>query len=293
VELAPVLIAPSVLPLERIRWLEIAASHATAVDDLLSQREAAPVEEFLWTYYFLKPAHLRQWHPGAGVVLADAAEFHGRRGYLTHSDGSVEVDSDFIDRKRPLIEKTLLLLEETASRAAQHSCFGLHEWAMVYEMPADQVRHSTWPLRLDPTKIAAVVESLGLRCSHFDAFRFFTPPARPLNLIQPTREEQSEQEQPGCIHANMDLYKIAGKLLPIIPADLAVRTFANARALRRLDMEASPYDLSAAGVLPIRLEESDGRGEYVRRQRELAEASAPLRRELIEHCRKLLASSRT
>ena len=31
-----------------------------------------PVADFLFTYYSYRPAQLRRWHPGAGVVLADA-----------------------------------------------------------------------------------------------------------------------------------------------------------------------------------------------------------------------------
>src|SRR2546430_9734971 len=33
---------------------------------------------------------------------------------------------------------------------------------------------------------------------------FFTPPARPPNLLTPTRETQPDNEQPGCLHTNMD-----------------------------------------------------------------------------------------
>ena len=65
-----------------------------------------------------------------------------------------------------------------------------------------------------PAGTAEVVEDNRVRCSHFDAFRFFTAPARPLNLLAPTRETQHELEQPGCLHANMDLYKWAYKLSP-------------------------------------------------------------------------------
>jgi hypothetical protein len=44
-----------------------------------------------------------------------------------------------------------------------------------------------------------------LRCSHFDAFRFFTPEAVPRNAGSPSRATQQDWEQPGCLHANMDL----------------------------------------------------------------------------------------
>ena len=38
------------------------------------QGQAHPVEDFLFTYYTLKPGQFKRWHPGAGVVLLDAAE---------------------------------------------------------------------------------------------------------------------------------------------------------------------------------------------------------------------------
>ena len=31
-----------------------------------------PVHDFLFTYYSFRPAQLRRWSPGYGVVLADA-----------------------------------------------------------------------------------------------------------------------------------------------------------------------------------------------------------------------------
>lgn len=50
------------------------------------------------------------------------------------------------------------------------------------------------------------VEAAPLRCTHYDAFRFFTAPARPRNAVTPTREAAPDLEQGGCLHANMDLH---------------------------------------------------------------------------------------
>ncbi|MGY4645658.1 hypothetical protein [Cellulomonas sp. URHB0016] len=94
------------------------------------------------------------------------------------------------------------LLSATSSRPAFTGCFGLHEWAMVYR--EDEHRHAL-PLRLGGAGTDHVVESHRIRCSHFDAFRFFTPSAAPLNALRPTRESQVALEQPGCLHAAMDL----------------------------------------------------------------------------------------
>src|SRR5690606_15086843 len=98
----------------------------------------------------------------------------------------------------------------------------------------------------------AVVEAHPVRCSHFDAFRFFTPEARPVNRLQPTRENQPELEQPGCLHANMDLLRAALTLGPACPGDLLLDTFELARDIRVLDMRASPYDVSSSATRPFR-----------------------------------------
>jgi hypothetical protein len=178
------------------------------------------------------------------------------------------------------------LLAATAARPAFTGCFGLHEWAMVYR--ADEVRHEAWPLRLGQSGTDAVVERHQIRCSHFDAFRFFTSDAVPRNAIQPSRGRQLELEQPGCLHANMDLYKWAYKLSPIVPSELVVDAFELAREIREVDMRASPYDLSATGYEPIKIETVEGRRQYIEAQRSLAERSAPVRARLIAECYRLL-----
>ncbi len=68
-------------------------------------------------------------------------------------------------------------LEATLTREPSFACMGLHEWAMVFRDP--NVRHPYVPFRLSREETDAVVESQPLRCSHFDAFRFFTPAAVP------------------------------------------------------------------------------------------------------------------
>jgi hypothetical protein len=125
------------------------------------------------------------------------------------------------------------------------------------------------------------VESVGLRCTHIDAFRFFTPAAAPLNSLEPTRASQPDLEQPGCLHAAMDLYKLAGWFSPLVGSDLLMDCFENAARARRLDMQASPYDVSAFGLPAIRVETPEGRREYVAAQQDLMEATGPLRATLL------------
>ncbi len=98
----------------------------------------------------------------------------------------------------------------------------------------------------------------------------------------PTRERQAELEQPGCLHAGMDLYKWAVKLGPLVPGEVLLDAFELARDIRVLDMEASPYDLRAWGYEPVAIETPEGKAEYVRRQRGFAERGQALRARLLE-----------
>lgn len=288
---------PDVLP--RSVWRARACAHRERVDELIgpylrrrAEGRTHPVLDFLFSYYGNRPAQLRLWHPGFGVALADCAEYTERRGYHRiempgSPDPVATADPAFLQRRRPTVEFIAALLAATAGRPPQLSCFGLHEWAMVYR--SEQPRHRQVPLRLGGAGTDAVVESMSLRCTHFDAFRFFTPDAVPLNSQQLTREDQIHRDQPGCLHASMDLYKWAFKLVPLIDSDLLLACFTLAVAARDIDMRASPYDLSAYGYRPIAIETPGGRAEYVRAQTELAERAAPLRAELLARCRSLLS----
>jgi len=182
------------------------------------------------------------------------------------------------------------LLTAMQTRPAFFGCYGLHEWAMVYRQPPDAVRHHAWPLRYPPDELARIVEAAPLRCTHFDAFRFFTAPAQPLNLLQPSRMTVPQNEQRGCLHANMDLYKWAFKLAPFTPAELIADAFELARDIREVDMRASPYDLRPLGFAPIPIETTEGRAEYEQYQRAFAARGEPLRARLLTLCQRLLAN---
>ncbi|QFZ22239.1 hypothetical protein [Saccharothrix syringae] len=242
-----------------------------------------PVLDFLFSYYSHRPSRLERWHPGPGVVLeGDAARAYLRWPLYRETGDGVTLDVAAFARERAsTIGFARRLLTATASRAPRLGCFGLHEWAMVYRQRPDEVRHNAWPLRLGSSGTDAVVESQRVQCGHFDAFRFFTPEARPRNTLQPTRETQVELEQPGCLHANMDLFKWSYKLDPATPSELVADCFELAVRIRELDMRASPYDLSALGYRPVRVETAEGRAEYAREQAAFAEAAAPLRAGLI------------
>jgi hypothetical protein len=270
-------------------WRARRAAHERRVDGWLAGHLARrktggqhPVEDFLFTYYSHRPAQLRRWYPGAGVVLAgaDATEFGPE--YTTTSDGLALDTAAVLGRRGGSVGWIRELLARTATRPAHLGCFGMHEWAMVYRLSPQELRHAGYPLRLSPAGTADVVERTRVRCSHFDAYRFFTPAARPLNGLRPTRADQQAFEQPGCLHANMDLYKWAYKLAPLVPADLVADCFALAREIRVLDMRASPYDLADLGYPPVPVETPDGRAEYAAAQRAFADRAAVLRSRIID-----------
>lgn len=260
-------------------------------EDFLSRRHEGkkhPVEDFLFTYYSYKPGQLSRWQPGVGVVLEGAgeSELARRRFYTTVDDGTASggatVDvAEFRQQRESICGFTRRLLTATADRPAQLGCFGLHEWAMVYQSRQHGQLHDQVPLRLGAEGTDDVVEQLNIRCTHYDAFRFYTPSARPLNRWQPTRESQVELEQPGCLHANMDLYKWAYKLVPAVGSDLLLECFDLAWRIRELDMRASPYDLQGWGYEPVRIETAAGRAEYARAQKSFADEAQILRQKLL------------
>ncbi len=247
--------------------------------------------DFLFSYYSEPPSRLLRWHPGAGTsVTGELAE--ERRGwplYTRLQDGSVGLDVEAFRAKRGTAAGwTASLLSRTSSRVGHFGCFGLHEWAMVYRSGED-VRHGAVPLRLGSAGTDAVVESHRLQCTHVDAFRFFTPEAVERTTLRPTRETQADLEQPGCLHATMDLYKWAYKLSPAVPGELLADCFALAADVRELDMRASPYDLADHGYSPVPIETAAGKVEYAVAQRGFAERGAVLRERLLTVCNTVLA----
>ncbi|MDQ1646933.1 MAG: hypothetical protein QOJ50_3117 [Cryptosporangiaceae bacterium] len=290
----------SMVVLGEAGWRAQRAGHELRVDAWLAPHldrrrrgEKHPVEDFLFEYYSLRPGQLRRWHPGVGVGLASGsagpAEHAGWRWYRTDPDGVVHLDAvAYLADRSESVRYIHRLLSAIASRPAFTGCFGLHEWAMVYRQ--GEHRHPL-PLRLGQAGTDAVVDGHPIRCSHFDAFRFFTPAATSLNRLQPTRDSQVDLDQPGCLHAAMDCYKWAAKLGPVVPGDLLLDCFALARDVRRLDMRASPYDLAAYGEAPVAIETADGKAEYVTRQRAFAERAAPLRAQLVAACAALLETA--
>ena len=283
-------------------WGARAAAHearlAPYVEPHLARRrrgEPHPVHDFLFSYYSQRPAQLLRWHPGYGVRLLDAPAYDGLKGY---ADGTVT--PSYLESQRTLLEATHRLLVATASRPAHTGCFGLHEWAMVYRSAeSDAGTRHPQPLRLGGAGTDTVVESHRITCSHFDAFRFFTDAARPRNTLAPGPDDRADFEQPGCLHAGMDLYKHAFRLSPMIGSDLVADSFELAWDVRVLDMRAAPYDLTGVVLdpagepwTPVRIETPDGKQEYAAQQRAFSERGQAVRGRLVAECERLLAPGR-
>ena len=277
------------LIMDQEAWLAEREAHRERVEPWVRDRlergqrgEKHPVYDFLFEYYAFRPAHLKRYSPGLGVLLEEAERFSldWPDHYTISERGAIIEVSAFQTRRLPMLRWGIRFLKTTLERAPVFHCFGLHEWAMVYRTP--EVRHDKVPLRLSQQELARFVESQNLCCTHFDAFRFFTLEAKPRNRYELERSSVTEHDQPGCIHANMDLYKWSFHQAPFIASKLIADAFELAWMARKIDMRASPYDLSALGFEPIAIETRAGREEYVAWQRKLHELSQPVRERVLQ-----------
>jgi hypothetical protein len=250
-----------------------------------------PIADFLFEYYPFSFSFLENWQPGTGVALGwdEGHPFTGR--FYVGEHDAIHAEPKFLtEKERQRLAWMRMLLESTRDRAPNFACYGLHEWAMIYR--GSEIRHEkTLKLRLPQAEIDALVETRPICCSHHDAFRFFAKEARPLNHLQPDLESRILMEQPGCLHANMDLYKWAAKAMPWTGSDLLLDCLELAVDLRDLDMRASPYDLTEWGREPVCIETAEGRRVYESEQRELAARAKPLRSRLIAVVAETLASA--
>jgi hypothetical protein len=283
-------------------WTERAKQHQALVspyaEAYLERRKQGlshPVHDFLFTYYNCSPSKLKRWVPSMDESLIMPLEI--QKDYPWFNDCWFSLEDNILSLNKAQFHKNIFSLASFIAelcgnilqRPPRFGCFGLHEWAMVYKLSEEEVRHKNHSLRMSSEQLAGFVESQTLRCTHYDAYRFFTPTARPLNLLTPKIETRLQLEQGGCVHANMDLYKWSFKLWPWIGSDFLAKTFLLAVRSRELDMRASPYDLSKEGYPPICIETEEGRLEYQKEQKDLAESAIPLRKELQLFCQRLVS----
>jgi hypothetical protein len=281
-------------------WRKARDAHKARTEPWVAPRRARratgdqhPVDDFLFEYYPFSATRLQTWHPGFGITLAGTDV--QLMPFLKHPDyhqtpQGVTVSAQRLRRHAPRLRLVRTLLRGVSERPLHAACFGMHEWAMVYGAQPSQIRHQSVPLRLSPEAIRQTVDDVGLRCTHIDAYRFFTEEATPKNDFRPTRQNQPELDQAGCLHVNMDLYKYAMWFSPFIGSERVADAFAIARAARDLDMRAAPYDLTEYGYEPIVLETTAGRQQYATEQRALAERAAPIRRALLTDIEGLTAA---
>lgn len=277
--------------LSQDHWQSLARAHREEVRKWTvpyRRRKAShqphPVLDFLFTYYPFSLGKLEQWHAGFGIKLeikgSPHTPFQSRR-YQCHDHFTTLACKTLSDKEIKRIHWIHNLLCLSQKRTPNFACHGLHEWAMVYQ--GHDIRHrGSTTLRLPQEQIDHLVSSRTITCSHFDAYRFFSPSAIELNKLSPTLNSRQEHEQCGCLHTNMDLYKWASKCMPWVGSDLHWQCFQLALKARELDMRASPYDLSAYGYDPVTIETREGRAEYESLQREISRQSAPLRQRIID-----------
>ena len=268
--------------LDEAVWRARAAAHEARVDALVAdhlerRRDGVPhpVHDFLFTYYSFRPAQLRRWHSGYGVVLA------GRE-----ADAVTPAD---VAAKRPLVESIHALLAATSARPANFGCFGMHEWAMVYRQSPDEVRHSAWPLRLGPAGTDAVVESHRIACSHFDAFRFFTDgPAAQHPLPRRSRPARPSSSRRACMPAWTSTSAPSG-CRPWSPSELVADCFELARDIRRSTCAPRPTTSPTSASTRSASRPPRASRSTPPRSVAFAERGAPLRARLVEACETLLA----
>lgn len=281
-------------------WTSRAEKHSARVsafgDAFLKRRglgQKHPVHDFLFIYYSCSPQKLKQWIPSFEEELVTTTKIRSEYPWL--NDYWFRLDGNLLVLNQERMHKNTIGLAKFVAelcgnileQAPRFGCFGLHEWAMVYKLSPEALRHKGHRLRISHDDLNAFVESQRICCSHYDAYRFFTEEARPLNVLNPLLETRLEMEQGGCVHANMDLYKWAIKLWPWIGSDFIGKAFLLAVEGRELDMRASPYDLEDSGFPPICIETEEGRKQYQLEQQQLTERATVLRKELQSLCKRL------
>jgi len=260
-----------------------------------------PVFNFLHTYYRYSAEDLKMFSPGIdhpGLSFSDdsdLAKVHRRYRVISPSQtvkfeipAPLAADGRFGWIK---LSRARDILRATSTRSPFIGCFGLHEWAMVYKN--NEQKQPLLKMRVSETTINEMVES-GVKCTHFDAFRFFHVDALSLNSAELSRETQEDFEQPGCIHATMDLFRYAYSIYPLASSELLRQSLELAIMARKIDMRASPYDVSHINFLgrPIAIETPEGRTQYAHEQLQLHEKAAPIRKRLLDIYEHILDTNR-
>ena len=103
--------------------------------------ERDPVDDFMFEYYPYTPTKLETWFPGIGITLEiDSNDTFDFPNYYSNAT-TCELEAQYLIKNQSRIESTLELLRNTQRREATFNCFGLHEWAMVYQADQHEIRH--------------------------------------------------------------------------------------------------------------------------------------------------------
>ena len=103
----------------------------------------------------------------------------------------------------------------------------------------------------------------------------------------PTRRRRSREAQscptgaPSCVLHTHTWTSASTRFQPFVGSDVVAECFAVASLARELDVRASPYDVTAFGLEPVRVETVEGRLAYADAQRALMADTAPLRARLV------------
>ena len=209
------------------RRLAHRARLAPYVEPHLARRRAGekhPVHDFLFTYYSFSPAKLLDWQPGwpaSGQRRPAGATPRPRRHHARPAAGNGRASADV----------RLLRAARVGDGAPRRTRPGIRcrcGWA-----PPAPTR--SWSRTGSPARTSTPSAS--------------SPRRRvPLNRLRPGRDDRPAYEQPGCLHATMDLYKHAFRLWPLVGSDLVADCFELAWDVRIVDMRAAPYDLTPPGA---------------------------------------------
>lgn len=287
--------------------------------------DSNPIFNFLHTYYRYPTNKVLNYSPGLGVQMEGVSVKDVHHSKATHpaqagppitamsttgclspyglsldeSSGMAHYNGANVVKEKEVrkLKNFMNILTESSMRQPVFNCYGLHEWAMLYSGRRDGVqspdlmnKHQKVPLRVSQEVIDELVEGqkngCSLKCTHYDAYRFFHPSSQGINSITNlSRKTQTQYEQGGCIHATMDLFKYAFTLYPFCNAELLRKTLHLALAARKIDMRSSPYEvseyLSEEEKAPLRVETVEGRRKFAVEQESLYHRSMPVRAALI------------
>ena len=94
-----------------------------------------PILDFLFEYYTFRPGLLIRWSPGYQMTLEKMAfkDIEDLVEIRCLPDGMRIDPSAFPTHRVASLDWVIQLIEVTMSRAPSFGCFGMHEWAMVYQ----------------------------------------------------------------------------------------------------------------------------------------------------------------